>query len=699
MGTLPRAERAAALRHAIPAAAPTEVPAFVLALLDAANAPTPPAATGIRVWDHARRALASPAVRTADDALAALACVWKRVPSDLKGAALAVGRGRWTRAIDRAAASSDPFERESAAILIRDSSNATSAREACQLLTDDDRDVSRAADRALLSLTIRVAGIDHARLGPDLVFVPVSVLTDAAPRDVVVEHVAEAAWSFGDAHRGRDVLVAALLLADLKTPPAALTAPQRRLVALLTTPGHPAVGALRTLVRTTRSPELRARSLRWVAGGPLADAALERLSKSDSDDDHEAMLENAHLVLRPARAAAFGVATVRLAKSATGIARGGLLPDANAWARLAPNARRGYALLPGLLGLPRPARRAALAPCLGDPDPIARHRAARSCDPMDLADFTFDADARIARSAALRWSCAGLPDTMRPPRHAGDDRRARVVTKLARSPHRAVRSVAAADARRADPWDPESPGSRVVARRWLAEDNASFIVAARERLGDDDVAACVRTIRLLIAVSAAALFEQELAALLGDGARPRVAATAARALSAIPTAPARNALAGALRATDARVRANALEALVRSSRGRLGALVELKSDSHHRVRGAAVRAELDAATPGGLDDVLEMLNDARSEHRLAGVWVAERALTGRRSGPPAPGADAVLDRLSAIARSDASQDVRSRALRCVRRVLIETTPAREPDAPAAASQIEPAAPAALEVSA
>ncbi len=699
MGVLSRAERAAVLRHTIPVAAPTEVPTLVLALLDAANAPTPPETTGVGVYDRLKRVIASPAARAADDALATLACVWKRVPSELKGAALAVGRGRWTRAVERAAASTAPFERESAAILIRDSSNATSAREACRLIADDDRDVSRAADRALLSLAVRVSGIGEERLGPDLAFVPIPTLTDPAPRDTVVEHVANAAWAFGESHRGRDVLVAALLLVDLQTPPAQQPAPQRRLDALLAATDHPAIGALRTLVRTTRSPEIRARCLRWIAGGPLADAALERLAKSDSDEDHDALLASAHLAIRPTRAAAMKAAPVRLTKSAGGIARGGLIPDANGWARLAPVARRGYALLAGSLDLPRAPRRAALAPCLGDPDAIARHRAARATDPLDLADFTFDPDPRIARSAVLRWSCAGLGDTIRPPRHAGDNRRARVMAKLARSPHRTVRAVAAADTGRADPWDPKRPLSRTVARRWLAEDRDAFVIAARERLADRDDGIRVRATLQIAAINAARFFERDLAAMLADASRPRVAATAARALEHVPTASARHALERALRAEDARVRANALESLARSSKVSRGILIEFKSDSHHRVRGAAVRAELDVSNSSGLDGVRAMLDDARSEHRLAGVWVAERALTGHRASAGIPASDRVLDRLSELARSDASADVRARALRCVRRVLIENAPPPEPGPPVPASQIEPAPSVPLEVSA
>ncbi len=693
---LPRAERAAALRHAIPLAAPGEVPGFILTLLEAASAPGTANPRGGNVVDRLRAFVSAPAWRAADDALVALACVWKRVPSDLKGAALAAGRGRWTETIACAAASDDAFERESAAILIRDSSNAANAPEARRLLADADRDVARAADRALLSLAVRVAGFDATRLGPDLAFVSVPSYVDPAPAEVVIAEVAEAAWTFGDEHRGRDTLAAALLLADLVSPPARLSQPQRRLDALLTTPDHPAVGALRTIVRTSRSPELRARCLRWAAAGPLADGALERLSKADSDEDHAAVLELAHLVRRPARETALSAVPVRLARDGVRLAKGGLVPDASAWARLSPEARRGYALLGAELRLAPAVRRAVFATCLGDPDVIARHRAVRACELQDAADFMFDPDPRIARTAALRWSGAGLAQTVRVPKHSGDERRARMLGKLARSPHRAVRAIASADDQRLMPWSHEDASSRVAARRWLTEDAPAFQDAARRRLAASDDRVVVQTVQVLIALNTATVFERELTALLAQTDRPRVAATAARALGSIRTTSARTALTNALRARDARLRANTVESLARTSKEAVGVLVEFKNDPHHRVRGAAVRAEIGLRGDACLADVRAMLDDARWEHRLAGVWVAERALTGRRGVQAPPTVAGILDRLSEIARDDVSGAVRARAVRCVRRVLLECD---SPPGLRAASQIEPAPPASLEVSA
>src|SRR5690606_32045921 len=116
-------------------------------------------------------------------------------------------------------------------------------------------------------------------------------------------------------------------------------------------------------------------------------------------------------------------------------------------------------------------------------------------------------------------------------------------------------------------------------------------------------------------------------------------ATVVAALADCRGARAREVLTSALGSTDERVAANAVEALARhAARGGAGAgrdaliarFVELKHADAHRVRATSALALLhvtDAAAPAreAKAVLFNMLADDRPTHRLAGVWLAERA--------------------------------------------------------------------------
>ncbi|GJM20016.1 MAG: hypothetical protein DHS20C14_22290 [Phycisphaeraceae bacterium] len=247
---------------------------------------------------------------------------------------------------------------------------------------------------------------------------------------------------------------------------------------------------------------------------------------------------------------------------------------------------------------------------------------------------------------------------------------------------RAVRGIAVEDAGRADSWEPGGVTSRIVARKWAQEDRDGFVVSARERLRDPSEDARTSAIGVIRAIGAGALLELELGELACDAAMPRAAATAARALGCVDTPGSRSALTKAARSSDARVRANAVESLARLSgptpdTAAAAVFIECKADRHHRVRASAVRALVER--PGGADlsaslaDVRAMLDDARGEHRLAGVWVAERVLGGIGARAGSEACERLMERMTELATGDASSAVRARATRCVRRVLVEAS--------------------------
>jgi hypothetical protein len=61
-----------------------------------------------------------------------------------------------------------------------------------------------------------------------------------------------------------------------------------------------------------------------------------------------------------------------------------------------------------------------------------------------------------------------------------------------------------------------------------------------------------------------------------------------------------------------------------------------------------------------------MLGDARGEHRLAGAWLADRVIV--RPTPALARTD-LASRLADLARHDPEERVRTRAVRCTRRLL------------------------------
>src|SRR5690606_21126637 len=182
-------------------------------------------------------------------------------------------------------------------------------------------------------------------------------------------------------------------------------------------------------------------------------------------------------------------------------------------------------------------------------------------------------------------------------------------------------------------------------------------------------------------------------AALDDSARgllERVGATAVKALGALTSEVSGEALEGALGHTSARIRANALEAMAQRVRRSGGAgtgvaglrrsLVELKSDSAHRVRANAICALLRGVgpasrqrvyEPGAAEELSAMVGDDRLMHRIAGLWAAQRLLLrgagsglGRQWTPLAA-------RLADVARSDTDPRARARAAACVRALQIE----------------------------
>ncbi|MHC4128815.1 MAG: HEAT repeat domain-containing protein [Planctomycetota bacterium] len=106
---------------------------------------------------------------------------------------------------------------------------------------------------------------------------------------------------------------------------------------------------------------------------------------------------------------------------------------------------------------------------------------------------------------------------------------------------------------------------------------------------------------------------------------------------------------------DQRVRANAVEALVRIDRRPGAHLGALAASRENRLRANAVRGLLAGRAPGGVKALRRMLTDTDPRHRVSGVWVARRS----RARP-------VIPDLRRLADDDRFTEIRARASAAVR---------------------------------
>ena len=548
------------------------------------------------------------------------------------------------------------------------------------------------------------------------------LLGAAADRDRAVgEPLIRAARSIVEgfeAHGRRELLGPVLrLIGRLRAAPPADAAP-RELLRLVDDPDLEGHRLLRAALRRSETPSLRALAWRWVGSGPLPTAALERIARSTGPDDHAALLDNWHLALRPARAAALRTLEVRtrahqLPARAAGpgsaggrrtdardepgsghdaaasvVASGGPLPTERELGQLGEAARRGLARLAQPAGLRPMMRRIALEPLLTDPDAAARIGLARAAATQDLSDLCLDPDPRVARTAALRWSSAGAADSPhRLPMRASERQRTRLSALLERAPTAPARRIARDERLRRSPWAPGVQG-RLGLRRWLRDDPASLTDAAAALLRAGAGPQRLEVITALSSIDAAGLIGPALIERLGEPCPTsddaHAAAAAATALGlATTTDGAADALARALDSHgDPRVRANAAEALARLAL-RTGAhdtarsaLVPRLNDPEHRVRANAVRgllrlarAEGDAGyEPAAVDALASMLEDERPEHRLAGAWAAQREAGVIGLGPRSVWGE-VVRRVDTLATDELDARVRRRAEGCAVRVL------------------------------
>jgi hypothetical protein len=248
----------------------------------------------------------------------------------------------------------------------------------------------------------------------------------------------------------------------------------------------------------------------------------------------------------------------------------------------------------------------------------------------------FDADGRVARSAAI----ASIPDMLPegPCWGLGPAWGARVITSLSMSPHETVREVARAAAERRGVRPSAGPAARIGFRRLMEEDRAAVIGALREEVASPSPTRAVEGLRLASDLGLVDDLFDVIAGLTrpASGADARVAATAARSLGLSTLVEAGGVLEACLGHPDSRVRANAAEAMASralraDAAADTAALFEAHwADEHPRLRAVSIRGCLRLHPSGSVGAravaaLSAMLSDERPEHRLSAAWAAERA--------------------------------------------------------------------------
>jgi HEAT repeats len=554
-----------------------------------------------------------------------------------------------------------------------------------RFLGEPDNDASLAAESALQVLAVAASQELFSAVGEVLESFRTAAIFPAADparwlelspadRSALSSAIAEACLAF-DGHRRRGVLLSALLLLDR----AAIRSHGSPLAAWFGKVEHSSHAALRGALRWCKLPVAGVRSWEWLHRDDLAPAALDRLSRAGTLAEQDGIFSRAPLALGPKRAK--WLAQVDLprptptGKLGTPSQTDSFLPARSVMPTLSAAARRGLPRIAALLrGAPK-ARLSWLEPLLADADPVVRHALVRHLPSRALGDLCLDPDARVARSAFLAWSSAGHLAGARHTLPSAEYQH--FIAALARSPHAGVRECAVQERDQSEMPTAGSLAGRLRLRHRLRRDSeaASSYLSAQILGGNGEVRyQAVMLVRRLDKVSQ---FERELLEVASSGvlAEPntslaRAAASAVMALGDLKSEASLRGLRQCLLAKDTRVRANSVEALGRRARRRpiLGSVLpeELSADSHHRVRGNAVRAMVCLPEPAGSlrasDGLMGMLSDEREMHRAAGAWAAGCALrtSGReRLGDKYP---VLLARVCEMARFDESPAVRRRAL-------------------------------------
>ncbi len=551
-----------------------------------------------------------------------------------------------TPAIRRAAAATRSPTAENALDLIESTPLASLTYLVTGILRRGDAPRRAAAAQTLLALTQRCLPDAQPRLpAPEIAH--------------VVAGVEESVNAFGQ-HREARTLQAALLL---------LTRRMNLLSRVLEDAEHPATAELRQMLHAAATTTVRRALLPALGYASLRPSAVAGLRRALAKGHLSDVLHGGGVLRLPEIAAAVGAMDhaeglwpADVAGPRLGEAEQLALVD---WACCLPGGpAQAVERLGSLCALEQvAARMAALQRLRALSRVTATDRAGLAAA---LAAFVEDAHASIAVTAARQVLHLGGADQLR------------WLARWSNSPHPAVARLAEAKlapagfARLWEGWSALPHERRLALARAMIKLDPCFHAHLAEKLLSKQPAVVVRALAMISCLGQATFFVGDLLRLTRS-AQPRVAATAVAALGAVDDERAAHAVVVALDHEDARVRANAIEAVAGpalagqpAAQAALHRLRKLTHDPANRPRANAIHAVLrlvgdDAEADAELD---RMLQDQRPAHRLSAVWLVEsEGMIGRSA------------RLAEMAVADTDQQVQARARQAFERMVSLLRPA------------------------
>lgn len=570
-------------------------------------------------------------------AVAQLARVYCRLCDEHRTLARTLGAGSRKLVVGPLATDPAPDTRRSLALLAEESGDPDLFQILPALIVDRRPEVAAAAERALVRLAVSCSGLADKPEG-----------SASGDVDALRLALAQALATFPE-HRRRGALVGVLALnrGPMIFREDAASGVER-LASVLASLDPAIASALKTVLNVTRLPLAGRRAMEWLRHPGYRSACERRLGAQGTPLEKALVFDAAHLLAHPRR-------RERWARVAGGDSLGrGPWPSAGVMSRWPESSRWGVSF--ALAGHPSPVPQELAASIITDRSPRVRLAATRCGDGTLKSELALDADPRVAHAASVQLL------TRRD--FGAASARPRLAGLLARSPHEAVRASALALA--------QGPGLKSLTG--AAKDPVAFAAAMRAELRGD-AARQLAALSLVRKLGLAGGLMSEIAALCagGPGGDSRVRATAASALC--EGDPQHELAPVLLRSDDARVRANAVDALGHRGRGPAPAalsdrILELKADPHHRVRASVLRLVVSGAascaSAGPVDDdIARMLASPESLCRLAGVWLLSRVLPLRggweRWGPS----------VVQLAEKDRDNRVRGRAERVRTRAEVQ----------------------------
>lgn len=446
----------------------------------------------------------------------------------------------------------------------------------------------------------------------------------------------EAVGAFG-VHRRRDVLLAGFAFSPLQHTPLSRVMADRRSPAfpvvceLLGQPPHPLV----------------ARALLHYAGNDLTRPSVRRAFARPREGERVVppALQLAHLLINPEVRS-----TVRGVEPCAHLTLAGTPMD--------PQTARAAARWIDTLPLDLGRRVSALSALSANPDRLARLAALRSLAKLReggadeaIGALCFDPEPVIARTALrhlMRREWPGL---------------AKLMVRLIGSPHDDVRGFAE---RHLAPlgferfwanWPRMSKEQRTLAGRALMRIDQRFCAKLAEKMTAADSDDRHRAVQMARHLDQQTYFEKQLTAAVHDD-DARVVASAVMGLSRLADSPdAEGAIRAALDHDDDRVRSNAVEALEQVNRLQpvVDKIGRLMSGRGNRSRATAIKALMAMPRDEAMPALRRMLEDGNEDHRVSALWVVEH-----QNVVP------LLEVVGRLAKGDASQRVRRRAVRAIR---------------------------------